>query len=140
MIDDPDGKHAEEWYPMDQFATASGVGAYPMSKKKRIALLEKQVEDLQLRLAALEARPVPPVVYPAFDPWSPPLGPTCGPTRWGSTGDPPVDLTPRHAMESTDGVRVPGVNVTKNETAPDGSTIFEAEISAALLRSVNVTC
>jgi hypothetical protein len=94
MIDDPDGKHAEEWYPMEQFATASNVGTYPMSKKKRIALLEKQVEDLYVRLTALEAR----------------------------------------------SVRVPGVKVTKNETAPDGSTIFEAEISAALLRSVNVTC
>lgn len=102
------------------------------SKKKRIALLEKQVADLQARILRLEGWPV---AFPGAHTCTPPYTPTTD-----GTGDYPADLTPRHAMESTDGVRVPGVNVTKNETAPDGSTIFEAEISAASLRSVNVTC
>ena len=87
MIDDPDGKHAEEWYPMDQFATASGVGTYPMSKKKRIALLEKQVADLQARILRLEGWPV---AFPGTHTCTPPHTPTTD-----GTGSPPVDLTPR---------------------------------------------
>lgn len=61
-------KDADDWYEFKPINL-------PMSKKKRIAILEKQVADLQARLLALEARPVVPVSpTPWTQPWTPGTG------------------------------------------------------------------
>ena len=73
-------KDADEWHEFNPIEL-------PMSKKKRIALLEKQVADLQSRILRLEGWPV---AFPGAHTCTPPYTPTTD-----GTGSPSVDLAPR---------------------------------------------